>query len=82
MLYCEECENMLLPVKSDANKYSCRTCGKIYTIEETQKSPKNDYKISHKKKKTGISKEVFAKKVDKSITDEDRRAFEDLTYEG
>ena len=81
MLYCEECENMLLPVKSDVNKYSCKTCGKIFTIEKPQVSNKNEYKISRKKKKTSFSKDIFAKKVEKTITEEDRRAFEDFTYE-
>ena len=81
MQYCDDCEDLLLPMKKNSDTLICRTCGKTYMRSEKQYPLKDDYKISHKKKTTIKSKNYFAIKNKRTITEEDRRAFEDLTYD-
>ncbi|MHA1338890.1 MAG: hypothetical protein ACTSRZ_02800 [Promethearchaeota archaeon] len=78
MEFCPECDSVLLP-KRGTNELYCRVCKKTYKVEKTKDDLKKEYRINHRvahkaSTKTAI---VTKKEITHSISEDERRAFED-----
>lgn len=82
MEFCPECESVLLPKRGSSNELFCKVCGKVYKMDK--KKNKEEYKIQHVISR-GISSKtaVLDKKGHQgSISEDDRRAYEDYFQSG
>ncbi len=80
MKFCPECDNILIPKRDSSSELYCKVCEKNFKMGNKSK-PKEDYVISHKLKRPMIKTPLIAKRKRTSITEEDRRGFEDLMFE-
>ena len=80
MKFCPECDNILIPKRDSPSELYCKVCEKIFKLGNKSK-PKEDYVISHKMKRPIIKTPLIAKRKKVTITEEDRRGFEDLMFE-
>jgi DNA-directed RNA polymerase subunit M/transcription elongation factor TFIIS len=75
MQFCPECESILLP-KRNSNDLFCRVCNKTFKAEKG----KADYKMKSKIEKDRVRSKtavVETRSRTQSISEEERRAFED-----
>jgi len=75
MQFCPECESILLP-KRNSNELYCRVCKKTFKPDG-----KTDYKMKSKIEKDRIRSKtavVEDQRNSRSISEEERRAFEDF----
>ena len=79
MRFCPDCDNILIPKRDDKFLY-CKVCIKDFKLD-TKSKPKEGYVISHKMKRPIIKSPLIAKRKKITITEEDRRGFEDLMFD-
>ena len=80
MQFCPECESILLP-KRNTNDLFCRVCNKTFKAEKG----KADYKMKSKIEKDRVRSKtavVETRSRSQSISEEERRAFEDYFMGG
>ncbi|MHA1727727.1 MAG: hypothetical protein ACTSWY_03230 [Promethearchaeota archaeon] len=81
MKFCPECDNILIPKKNNPKVLFCKVCNKTFETDKKMDNIQKEYKISRKKKETVISRDsVVERRTKKTISDEDRRSFEDLLF--
>ncbi|MHA1755878.1 MAG: hypothetical protein ACTSU2_09665 [Promethearchaeota archaeon] len=77
MEFCPECDALLIP-KKGTDELVCPICKKSYKIDKNK--AKAEYKIGHKRnnKKLSSKTPILENKVlTKTISEDDRKAFED-----
>ena len=80
MQFCPDCESILLPKRNSKDLF-CRVCNKTFKAEKG----KADYKMQSKIEKDRIRAKtaiVEERRRSKSISDEERRAYEDYFMGG